>query len=328
MPYKADTIQGGYDQYQRHALKHIEAISVFWGIDLATQKEWNYLGQNHYSKHNERDSVKFGDMVVERVLEERGRSIPSDMKPKKAIIDSIDNDAGTPLGFERSYKEIEFTKKVDESSSLFGWSLEISHTHKVEASGEIAGIGGSGSSETSIKAETHGEIYEHSLTETQDTGENTLVIKGTVPPESEYFIEQQFDRGTIEVPIHQLIVIDLKFQVDDWKRLRKSKDQSLSKSHRNKSQRGSKTHSLLVVESSQDFLELATGIHSDYPNQRTNHVVENTPISESIRWLLDPKNRAIEVDIRQKYENGTSSHTRVLDDSDNPVEQGVEYYNE
>ena len=179
MPYKADTIQGGYDQYQRHALKHIEAISVFWGIDLATQKEWKYIwGRIITPSITNATPFKFGDMVVERVLEERGRSIPSDMKPKKAIIDSIDNDAGTPLGFERSYKEIEFTKKVDESGFAFaeasGRFYQISHTHKVEASGEIAGIGGSGSSETSIKAETHGEIYEHSLTETQDTGENTL----------------------------------------------------------------------------------------------------------------------------------------------------------
>ena len=328
MPYKAQTDQGGYDQYQREALERIEAIGLFWGIRLNPKKEWEYLGRNRYGKHDERDVVIFGDMIIERVLETRGRSVPANMKPKKAIIDSIINDGASPLEFERTYKEIEFIKKIDESSTLVGWSLKVSHTHKVEASGEIAGIGGSASSETAIEAETHGEIYEHELTETQDTGENTLKIKGAVPAGKEYFVEQQFDRGVIEVPIHQLIVLELKFQVDDWKAFNRSKSHALWNSHRNKSQRGSKTRSLLVVKSSEDFLKLVTGIHEDYPNQRTNHVKENTPISKHVNWLLNPKNRAIDVDIRQKYENGTSSHTRVLDAENDPIEQGIEYYNE
>ena len=77
--------------------------------------------------------------------------------------------------------------------------------------------------------------------------------------------------------------------------------------------RSSKTHSLLVVETSEDFLQLVTGIHPEYPHQRTNHLVESTPISKNVRWLLNPKNRAIRVDLRQKYENSSSGYTRVID---------------
>ena len=324
MPYKAQTIQGGYDQFQRQALPHIQAIGRFWGLMLSQSKAWQYHGDNKYGKHGERDAVLFGDMEVDKVLESRGESFPSNMKPRHASIDRIINDTDGITQFEKEYNETRKVRKVDESSTLIGWSLEIAHTHKVEASGEVAGFGGSASSETSITAETHGEIYEHSLTETNDDDSNSVTIKGSIPPRTTYFVEQQFDRGTIEVPIHQLIVIDLKFEVDDWKELSKGKDRSLWGSSRRKSQRKSKTYSLLVVESAQDFLELVTGVHTDYPRQRTNHLNEDTPISKNIRWLLNPKNRAISVDIKQKYENSSSGYTRVIDRDDTEIMKAIE----
>ena len=80
------------------------------------------------------------------MLEKRSASIPTNMKPKKAIIDRIVNDTKGDLEFERSYEEVEKNHKIDEFSSLVGWSLEIAHTNKVEASGEVAGFGGSASS--------------------------------------------------------------------------------------------------------------------------------------------------------------------------------------
>ena len=323
MAYKAKTQQGGYDQFQNKALPHIQAIGRFWGITLAADKEWEYHGHNEYGKHNERDKIIFGDMGIEKVLEKRGAAIPTLMKPKKAIIDRIVNDTKAPLNFERSYEEVEKTHKIDESSSLVGWSLEIAQTNKVEASGEVAGIGGSVSSETSIKAETHGEISEHTVTETEDQIKNSVKVQGEIPPEITYYVDQQFDKGTIEVPIVHDIVIDLKFEIDDWKELDKKKDKGLWGSSRRKSLRHSKTYSLLVVESAKDFLELVTGVHPDYPRQRTNHLVENTPISKHIKWLLNPKNRAIHVDLKEKYENSTSGHTRVVDHDDNEIVQAV-----
>ena len=319
MSYKAKTQQGGYDQFQRKALSHIQTIGRFWGITLEVNKEWEYNGHNEYGKHDERDKILFGDMAIEKVLEERGMSIPTNMKPKKAIIDRIVNDTRGDLNFERAYEEVEKVHKIDETSSLVGWSIEIAHTNKVEASGEVAGFGGSASAETSITAETHGEISEHSLLETEDQSTNSVKVRGTIPPETTYYVDQQFDRGIIQVPIKQLIVIDLKFEIDDYRKLSYDKDRSLWGSSRRKSLRHSKTYSQLVVESASDFLELVTGVHPDYPNQRTNHLVESTPISKNIKWLLDPKNRAIRVDLMQKYENSTSGYTRVVDHDDNEI---------
>ena len=227
MPYKAQTQQGGYDQFQRKALPHIQAIGRFWGIHLNEKKDWDYHGHNEYGKPGERDKVIFGDMVIERVLEKRGESVPTNMKPRHASIDRIINDTADVMSFKEVYNETRKTHKVDESSSLVGWSLEIAHNNKVEGSGSVAGFGGSASAETSITAETHGEIYEHSLTETEDEDSNSVKVGGTIPAHTTYFVEQQFDRGTIEVPIMQLIVIDLKFEVDDWKELAKDKDKSL-----------------------------------------------------------------------------------------------------
>lgn len=321
MAYKAKTIQGAYDQFQRAALKRIEPISIFWGIHLDIKKDWEYFGHNKYGKDGERDAVLFDDMAIEKVLEDRGTPIPSNMKPVKSIIDQIENDTAGPLPYKRTYSEVEREHKIDESSSVVGWSMEVSQTYKVEASGEFMGIGGSASSETSMTAETHGEISEHHLRETEEKKTNTIEVGGDIPPHTIYYVEQQFDRGVTEVPVKQDIVIDLKFQVDDWKKFNHSKDHSLWGSSRRKSQRGSKTYSLLVIENSEDFLQLVTGVHPDYPNQRTNHLVENTPISKHIRWLLNPKNRAIRVALKLKYENSTSGHTRVIDHKDKEVQK-------
>ena len=175
--------------------------------------------------------------------------------------------------------------------------------------------------ETSIKAETHGEIYEHTITETEDQVTNSVKVQGEIPPGITYYVDQQFDKGTIEVPITQFIIIDLKFEIDDYKEFAHDKDRGLWGSNRRKSLRHSKTYSLLVVESAKDFLELVTGVHPDYPRQRTNHLVENTPVSKHIKWLLNPKNRAIHVDLKEKYENSTSGHTRVVDHDDNEIVQ-------
>ena len=319
MAYKSTTQQGGYDSFQHAALPHIQEIGRYWGIELAKGKEWEYHGHNEYGKDGERDKVIFGDMAVDKVLETRGTAVPTNMKPRKAVIDRIVNDTKGDLEFKRSYEEVEKTHKIDESSSLIGWSIEIAHRNKVEAKGEIAGIGGSGSEETSITAETHGEIFEHSLTETADESKNSVEVQGTIPPGITYYVDQQFDRGVIEVPVKHLVVIDLKFEVDDWKEFAHGKDKSLRGSSRRKSLRHSKTYSMLVVESAADFLELVTGVHPAYPNQRTNHLIESTPISKHVRWLLNPNSRAIRVDIVQKYENSTSGYTRVVDLDNNEI---------
>ena len=323
MAHKSETQQGGYDKFQHAALPHIQEIGKFWGIQLAN-KEWEYHGHNEFGKDGERDKVIFGDMAIDKVLETRGTPVPTNMKPRKAIIDRITNDTKGDLGFDRTYEEVESTHKIDESSSLIGWSIEIAHNNKVEAKGEIAGIGGSGSEETSITAETHGEIFEHSLTETEDQSTNSVTVRGAIPPNTTYYVDQQFDRGVIELPVKHLIVIDLKFEVDDWKEFAHGKDKSLRGNSRRKSLRHSKTYSMLVVESAADFLELVTGVHPAYPHQRTNHLVEHTPITEHVKWLLNPANRAIRVDIVQKYENSTSGYTRVVDHDNNEITKAVE----
>ena len=322
MAYKAKTHQGGYDQFQRKALPHIQAIGQFWGIKLA-DKDWEYFGHNSYGRKGERDTCNFGDMEIERILQRDGVAVTTALEPRWMGLQTLDNDAPAPLEFKQKFKEVARTKKIDESSSLVGWSLEISHTHKVEASGSVAGFGGSASMETSIDAETHGEIYKHNLTETEEIIANEVEVGCDVPARTIYYVQQRQSKAIIEMPIQQFIALQLKFEIDDWKELDKKKDKGLWGSSRKQKVHGrnSDTRSLLVIKNSEDFLQLVTGIHPDYPLQRTDHTTEKTPIAKHVKWLLNPMNRAIRVDMTQKYEHASSGYTRIVDHADEVITQ-------
>ena len=320
MPYKADTQQGAYDAFQRKALPHLSAIAKYCGVPLAMDKEWEYHGHNEYGKHKERDHIAFGDLAIQVIKEVREAPQKSALEPKFAIVDDIINDTSTPLEFNESYTETRASRKLDESSTLAAWSLKVSHEHEVEAEASFAGIGAKGHAKTTIEAETHGEYSEHHLREENDEHTSTVGIKGTAPPHSTYFVEQEIDKAIITQGVHQFLIAEVHFEVHDWKGLDSN---TLKNSSRKKSLRHGQTHSLLVIESTEDFRQFVTGVHPDYPNQRTNFIKTKTPIQKHVKWLVDPKNRAIRVDLVLKYEDAISGHTRVIDRADSETAKEI-----
>ena len=324
MAYKATTQQGGYLAFQKEALHHIEKISRFWGIDLNPSKHWEDYGHNVYGKHHERDTINFRDFKILRINEVDGTAVPTNLKPKWATIQPLQNDTADPLNFEESFTENTTETKTDETSSLTGWSFESSQKIGVKVGGDA--YGGSVEAEVSTTEGVHGESSRRHQTDKQDSDSRTVTVSGTIPPHTTYYVQQRQDKAVIEVPTIQYIILDLAFEVDDWKELRHDKDRSLwgnSRRHSLHPHSGDShrrhTYAMLSVKSEQDFLEIASGVSPDFPHQRTDHTKTHSPIHEHVKWLLDPMNRAIEVHLTEKYENGTSGHTRVVDHADKEI---------
>ena len=153
-----------------------------------------------------------------------------------------------------------------------------------------------------IKPPKYQESIESEVTKT------TIVI---VPGFSTRILEQYEESCNIKVPIVDKIEYDISFVVEDWKTY--AHGSPLWHNKRKHSLRGSKTHTMLVIESMDDLKDLLIGVNSDYPKQRKDLLETNSNIREAWDKLVDPSFRTVEINGFQYFEEASTGQTRTTE---------------
>lgn len=322
MGYKVRTKREGYLRWQKDALPYIEALGIELGIGLNRTSSWIEDKENYWYRPDQRDTIVFSDFKIVAIESEDKDFVVVESKPRWAAYREVVNDTDTELSQTVTYEMEEAIRKLDEDSSLTGWSVEVSLGFSVGKDDANKFTG-------EITAGAHGEYGKRSEKEKTATTKSSSEISVIIPARSKYEVQQREDRSKIEVPIHQKIIFDCGFDIRDYDHY--DADSPLHKNkrrHRTHHRKGSgKGHSvryrdrysLLELRTSEDMYNVLSGLSGDFPNLNTDLLSSNRVVRESYDWLSNTDKRSIEVDIVEKYENSSSGHVRVVDSTSHAV---------
>ena len=125
------------------------------------------------------------------------------------------------------------------------------------------------------------------------SGRSRVPITMTVPADQALRVVQTVKTGESQVPVTDLLELDLAFAVIDWKHL--NSGSPLGGNADWKGYKDTKSRVVMVVDSLDDLRLILTGQHREYPGFKGKDWTGKSAIKPSWAWLNNSENRTIKV---------------------------------
>ena len=149
----------------------------------------------------------------------------------------------------------------------------------------------------------HGEDSDGSSDEEgTESDEPSYLSTWNVPADQALRVVQTVKTGESQVPVTDLLELDLAFAVIDWKHL--NSGSPLGGNADWKGYKDTKSRVVMVVDSLDDLRLILTGQHREYPGFKGKDWSHKTAIHNHFDWLLESSHRTIKVTGTEKYKQG------------------------
>ena len=190
---------------------------------------------------------------------------------------------GTPYDVDGGYTRKRHKTLVDSHSSTFGWDVSLA----IEAQAGGGESTGGSYVKATVTTGFHGEKSDGSSEEEGTEWEEPSTYHMTVPADQALRVVQTVKTGESQVPVTDLLELDLAFAVIDWKHL--NSGSPLGGNADWKGYKDTKSRVVMVVDSLDDLRLILTGQHREYPGFKGKDWTGKSAIKSHWAWLNNPK---------------------------------------